>query len=192
MYFAILSSPLLKKVKACQHLDCGQMQGKSFGSFWLFWTQLRHWCSLKALWEDVKKKPLLAFYKWTHYSPLRGSLWWGGRRLTVVTWIEGVGSGAGLLWCGHAVCRSLVWLGDSGWIPPHRCPTNPTKMLHIPTSLSPLDPLSGFTLHSWGPGILCRHFRVSQDGCWSKQLDSGPPDLAWTRPGRLFKPWDFS
>ena len=75
MYFAILNSLLLKKVKACQHLDCGQMQGKSFGSFWLFWTQLHHWCSLKALWEDVKKNLSLAFYKWTHYSPLRGSLY---------------------------------------------------------------------------------------------------------------------
>lgn len=116
----------------------------------------------------------------------RESIWWGGRRLTVVAWIEGVSSGAGLLRCGHAVCCPLVWLGDSGWIPPHCCPTDPTKMFHIPTSLSPLDPLSGFTLRSWGPGILWRHFRVSQVGCWSKQLASGPPDLAWTRTALVY------
>lgn len=85
-----------------------------------------------------------------------------GQRADSCHWIEGVGR-------GQAVVTGLkVWVVGRAalvWMLCLQFPgvtrqslagfplADPTKMLHIPTSLSPLGPLSGFRLRSQGPGI---------------------------------------
>ena len=116
-------------------------------------------------------------------NPLQGSVYGEraeGRQLSLYWRCE---QWAGLLWCGHS---RLQFPGVTRQSLAGFPLADPTKMLHIPTSLSPLDPLSGFRLHSQGPGIPWRRFRVGQVGCWSKQLDSGPPDPAWTRAALIY------
>lgn len=47
--------------------------------------------------------------------------------------------------------------------------SDPTEMLNIPTSLSPLDLWSGFRLCSMRSGIPWRHVRLGQFGCQGNQ-----------------------
>lgn len=122
----------------------------------------------------------------------RECVWWRGRGQTVVTGLKLWAEGRQLSldwrceqWAGlRTLCLRFpgVTRQSLAGFPL----ADPIKMLHIPTSLSPLDPLSGFRLHSQGPGIPWRRFRVGQVGCWSKQLDSGSPDPAWTRAALIY------
>lgn len=109
-----IDNPEFSIIKESKHLGCGQMLGKIFGTFWLFWTKLPSLDLSESLMGGCKSKPFLAFYKWNHYPLSLGNLvWWGSRRLTVVTWVKGLCSGAGLLWCGYTVdtLSPVAWCG---------------------------------------------------------------------------------
>lgn len=62
MYFIILNSSLLKKVKGWKHLGCEQMLGKIFGIFWPFWTKLPSLELSESLMGGCRNKPALAVY----------------------------------------------------------------------------------------------------------------------------------
>lgn len=175
-------NPKFSIIKESKHLGCGQKLGKIFGTFWLFWTKLPSLDLSESLMGGCKSKPFLAFYKWNHYPLSLGNLvWWGSRRLTVVTWVKGLCSGAGLLWCGYTVSSCLVWLGrfwlDSLSMTLQTCLTFPhLSALWICGVVSDCVP--------WGLEFLEGTLGLASLGVReARQLDCGPPDLS--QPGQL-------
>lgn len=69
-------NPQFSIIKESKYLGRGQMLGKIFGTFGLFWMKRHHWTSLKVLQEGVKANLSLFFINETiihsHWGVLSG------------------------------------------------------------------------------------------------------------------------